>query len=53
MPGLLGAFGDTIGPAQLSQVIGSFPVILQVRHQVFHRVAPTGCEQPHYTDTSW
>src|SRR6266849_10797155 len=44
---------DAIGPAQLSQVIGSFLVILQVRDQVFHRVAPTGCEQPHYTDTVW
>ena len=37
---------DTIRPAQLSQVIGSFLVILQVRYQVFHRVAPRGCEQP-------
>jgi len=37
----------------LSQVIGSFPVILQVRYQVFHWVAPTGCGQPHYTDTVW
>jgi hypothetical protein len=36
----------------LSQVIGSFLVILQVRYQVFHRVAPTGFEQPHYTDTA-
>src|SRR5262245_23515563 len=44
---------DTIGPAQLAQVIGSFLVILQVRDQVFHRVAPTGCEQPHYTETVW
>src|SRR5215510_3541372 len=44
---------DTIGPAHLSQVIGSFLVILQVRYQVFHRVAPTGGEQPHYTDTVW
>jgi hypothetical protein len=26
---------------------------LQVRYEVFHRVAPRGCEQPHYTDTSW
>src|SRR4030095_10381363 len=44
---------NAIGPAQLSQVIGSFLVILQVRYQVFHRVAPTGFEQPHYTDTVW
>src|SRR5919109_214904 len=44
---------DTIGPAQLAQVIGSFLVILQVRYQVFHRVAPTGCEQPHYTEPVW
>src|SRR5215510_4011407 len=44
---------DTIGPAHLSQVIGGFLVILQVRYQVFHRVAPTGGEQPHYTDTVW
>jgi hypothetical protein len=35
---------DAIGPAQLSQVIGSFLVILQVRYQVFHRVAPMECE---------
>jgi hypothetical protein len=35
---------NAIGPAQLSQVIGSFLVILQVRYQVFHRVAPTGFE---------
>src|SRR5262249_47360849 len=28
---------DTIGPAYLTQVIGSFLVILQVRYQVFHR----------------
>src|SRR5262245_36996330 len=39
----------TIGPAQLSQVIGSFLVILQVGYQMFHRVAPVGFEQPHYT----
>ena len=31
-------------PAHLSQVIGSFLVILQGRYQVFHRVAPTGGE---------
>jgi hypothetical protein len=42
-----------IGPAQLSQIISSFLVILQVRYQMFHRVAPAGCEQPHYTDTAW
>jgi hypothetical protein len=35
----------------LSQVISSFLVILQVGYQVFHQVAPTGCEQPHYSDT--
>jgi hypothetical protein len=28
-------------------------VILQVRDQVFHRVAPRRFEQPHYTDTVW
>jgi hypothetical protein len=33
--------------------VGSFLVILQVRYQVFHRVAPAGSEQPHYTDTVW
>src|SRR5215471_1301166 len=44
---------DTSGPAHLSQVIGSFPVILQVRYQVFHWVAPRGYGQPHYTDTVW
>src|SRR6266571_4401761 len=44
---------DAIGPAQLSQIISGFLVILQVRYQVFHRVAPMGCEQPHYTDTAW
>src|SRR5262249_2208678 len=43
---------DAIRPTQLSQIISSFPVILQVRYQVFHRVAPRGCEQPHYTDTA-
>jgi len=37
----------------LSQVIGSFLVILQVGYQMFHRVAPMGFEQPHYTDTAW
>src|SRR4030095_7975027 len=42
---------DAIGPAQLSQVISSFLVILQVGYQVFHQVAPTGCEQPHYSDS--
>src|SRR5262245_22448278 len=42
-----------VGPAHLSQVIGSFLVILQVGYQMFHRVAPTGCEQPHYTDSIW
>src|SRR6266446_9292778 len=42
---------DTIGPTQVSQRISSFPAILQVRYQVFHRVAPLGFEQPHYTDT--
>src|SRR5262249_17989395 len=31
---------DTIGPAHLSQVIGSLLVIVQVRDQVFQRVAP-------------
>src|SRR5215510_7453944 len=44
---------DAVGPAQLSPVIGSFLVILQVGYQMFHRVAPTGCEQPHYTDPIW
>src|SRR5712692_750802 len=44
---------DAIGPAQLSQVISSFLVILQVRYQMFHRVAPARFEQPHYTDTAW
>jgi hypothetical protein len=44
---------DTSGPAHLSQVIGSFLVILQIRYQVFHQVAPMGVEQPHYTDTAW
>jgi hypothetical protein len=34
---------DAIGPAQWSQVIGSFLVPLQVRYQVFHRVAPMEC----------
>ena len=34
-------------------VIEGFLVILQVRYQVFHRVAPTGGEQPHYTDAVW
>src|SRR5438094_9586552 len=43
---------DAIGPAHLSQVISSFLVILQVRDQVFHRVALRECEQPHYTDTA-
>src|SRR5215831_10252714 len=43
---------DTIGPAHLSQVIGSFLLILQVGYQMFHRVAPTGFEQPHYTDAT-
>src|SRR5215831_16067262 len=43
---------DTSGPAHLSQVISSFLVILQVRDQVFHQVAPRECEQPHYTDTA-
>src|SRR6516162_9515789 len=37
----------------LSQVISSFLVILQVWYQVFHQVAPTGFEQPHYTNTAW
>ena len=37
---------DAIGPAYLSQVISSFLVILQVRDQMFHRVAPVGFEQP-------
>jgi hypothetical protein len=44
---------DTSGPAQLSQVIRSFLVILQIRDQVFHWVAPAGCGQPHYTNTVW
>src|SRR6266446_2955645 len=44
---------DAIGPAQLSQVISGFQVILQVWYQVFHRVAPMGFEQPHYTATAW
>src|SRR4030095_15343183 len=44
---------DASGPAHLSQVISSFLFILQGRYQVFHRVAPRGYEQPHYTDTSW
>src|SRR4030095_11538085 len=44
---------DAIGPAQLPQIISSFLVILQVRYQVFHRVAPRGFEQPHYTDIAW
>jgi hypothetical protein len=43
---------DAIGPASLSQIISSCPVILQVWYQVFHRVAPIGFEQPHYTDTA-
>src|SRR5207237_369962 len=43
---------DASGPAHLSQVISSFLVILQVRDQVFHWVAPTECEQPHYTVTA-
>src|SRR5262249_11743037 len=33
---------DAIGPAQLSQVISSFLIILQVGYQVFHQVAPMG-----------
>src|SRR6267142_2690643 len=33
---------DAIGPAQLSQVISGFLVILQIRYQVFHQVAPIG-----------
>ena len=41
------------GQLYFSQVIGSFLVILQVWYQVFHRVAPMGVEQPHYTDTVW
>jgi hypothetical protein len=44
---------DTIGPAYLAQVISSFLVILQVREQVFHQVAPMGRAQPHYIDTVW
>src|SRR5207249_11388259 len=43
---------DAIGPAQWSQVISSFQVILQVGYQVLHRGAPMGVEQPHYTDTA-
>src|SRR5262249_35486874 len=44
---------DASGPTPLSQIISSFLGILQVRYQMFHRVAPTGCEQPYYTDTVW
>jgi hypothetical protein len=44
---------DAIGPAQLSQVISGFLVILQVWYQVFHGVAPMALTQPHYTDTAW
>src|SRR5215510_14879601 len=44
---------DASGPTQLSQIISSFPVILQIRYQVFHRGAPIGFEQPYYTDTVW
>ena len=43
----------TSGPAHVAQVIGRFLVILSVRYQVFHRGAPRGVEQPHYTDTVW
>src|ERR687888_1255344 len=39
---------NAIGPAQLSQIISSFLVILQGWYQVFHRVAPMEFEQPHY-----
>jgi len=44
---------DAIGSAQLSHIISGFLVILQVRYQVLHLVAPRGCEQPHYTDTTY
>jgi len=44
---------DAIGPAQLSQVISSFSGHLAGRYQMFHRVAPAGFEQPHYTNTAW
>jgi hypothetical protein len=44
---------DAIGPAQLSQIISRFLVILQVRYQVLHPVAPRGFEQPHYTDATY
>src|SRR5215831_1765883 len=44
---------DASGPVYLSQVISCFLVILQVRYQVFHQVAPMGVEQPHFTDTVW
>src|SRR5215471_10340365 len=37
---------DAIGPAYLSQGISRFLVILQVRDQMFHQVAPVGFEQP-------
>src|SRR2546428_10502257 len=37
---------DAIRPAQLSQIISGFLVILQVRYQVLHPVAPKGFEQP-------
>src|SRR5262249_20628252 len=43
---------DAIGPTQLAHVISSLLVILQVGYQVFHRVAPAGCEQPYDTDTA-
>jgi hypothetical protein len=34
-------------------LISGFLVILQIRYQGFHQIAPTGFEQPHYTDTAW
>jgi uncharacterized LabA/DUF88 family protein len=51
LDGMTSAAGtlDAIGPAQLSQVVSGFAVILQMRDQVFHRVAPMRFRQPHYT----
>ena len=43
---------DAIGPASLSQRIGSLLGILQGRSQVFHGGAPMGDAQPPETDTA-
>ena len=43
---------EAIGPASLSQRIGSLLGILQEWSQVFHGVAPMGGAQPHETDTA-